>query len=160
MNMYAYKADTALNRKIPCIFFKILIQLYLLCSFLYSLTYCIKEVINGKIFWRFTEKRLGYEAAIAWNRGIPCNSFKTLIQLVGNSCRGNSWVPNSCYDNSCKINSCADNSWKTNSCMPNSWVINSWACNSWLVNSWADNSWHQQLVEQQLSVQQLQCQQF
>ena len=71
--MLAYKADTAWNRGIPCIFFKILIQLYLLCSFLYSLTYCIKEVINVKIFWRLNEKVLAYEAATAWNRWIPCN---------------------------------------------------------------------------------------
>ena len=71
--MQAYKEDTAWNRGIPCIFFKILIQLYLLCSFLYSLTYCVKEVINGKIFWRLNEKRLAYEAATAWNRGILCN---------------------------------------------------------------------------------------
>ena len=27
------------------------------------------------------KKRLAYEAATAWNRGIPCNFFKTLIQL-------------------------------------------------------------------------------
>ena len=59
MNMQAYKADTAWNRGIPCIFFKILIQLYLLGSFLYSLTYCIKEVIYGKIFWRLSEKCVG-----------------------------------------------------------------------------------------------------
>ena len=63
-------------------FFKILIQLYLLCSFLYSLTYCIKEVINGKIFWRLKEKMLALEAATAWIRGISCNFFfKTLILL-------------------------------------------------------------------------------
>ena len=71
--MQAYKADAAWNRGIPCIFFNILIQLYLLCPFLYSLTYCIKEVINGKIFWRLNLKVLAYEAATAWNRGIPCN---------------------------------------------------------------------------------------
>ena len=70
--MLAYKADTAWNRGIPCIFFKILIQLYLLRSFLYSLTYCIKEVINGNILWRLNEKVLAYAAATAWNRGIPC----------------------------------------------------------------------------------------
>ena len=48
MNMLAYEADKAWNRGIPCIFFKKLIQLYLLHSFLYSLTYCIKEVIKDK----------------------------------------------------------------------------------------------------------------
>ena len=56
MNMLAYEADTAWNRGIPCIFFKTLIQLYLLCSFLYSLTYCIKEVIKGNILLRLDEK--------------------------------------------------------------------------------------------------------
>ena len=40
------------------------------CSFLYSLTYCIKEVIKGKIFWRLNEKILVYEAATAWNRRL------------------------------------------------------------------------------------------
>ena len=58
--MQAYKADTAWNRGIPCIFFKILIQIYLLRSFLYYLTYCIKEVINGNIFWRFNLEVLAY----------------------------------------------------------------------------------------------------
>ena len=46
-------------------FFKTLIQLYLLRSFLYSLTYGIKEVNNGKIFWRLYLKVLAYEAATA-----------------------------------------------------------------------------------------------
>ena len=41
---------------IPCIFFKILIQLYLLPSFIYYLTHFIKEVIKGKIFWRLNKK--------------------------------------------------------------------------------------------------------
>ena len=80
MNMQAYKADTAWNRGIPYVFLKILIQLYLLHSFLYSLTYCIKEVINGKIFWRLNSKVLAYEAATAWNRGIPCKMLKFLFR--------------------------------------------------------------------------------
>ena len=46
MNMLAYEVDTPQNRGIPCIFFKTVIQLYLLRSFLYSLTYCIKEGIE------------------------------------------------------------------------------------------------------------------
>ena len=74
--MQAYKADTAWNRGFTCIFFKILIQLYLLRSFLYSLTYCIKEFINGKIIWRLDLKLLAYEAATSWNRGIHCNFSK------------------------------------------------------------------------------------
>ena len=48
----------------------------MLCSFLYSLTCCIKEVINGKIFWRLNLKVLAYEAATARNRGIPCTFSK------------------------------------------------------------------------------------
>ena len=48
----------------------------MLCSFLYSLTYCTKEVIKGKILWILNEKVLAYEAATAWNRGIPCNFSK------------------------------------------------------------------------------------
>ena len=54
-------------------FFKTLMQLYFLRSSLYTLTYYIKEVIRGKIFWRINLKVLAYEAAAAWNRGIPCN---------------------------------------------------------------------------------------
>ena len=79
--MQAYKADTAWNRGIPCIFFKILIQLYLLRSFLYSFTYFIKEVINGKILWRLNLKVLAYEAATAWNRGIPFKISTFIIKL-------------------------------------------------------------------------------
>ena len=81
MNMLAYEADTALNRGIPCIFFKTLIQLYLLRSFIYSLAYCIKEVFKGKIFWMLNLKVLANDAATARNREIPCNFLKTLIQL-------------------------------------------------------------------------------
>ena len=73
--MQAYKADTAWNRGTPCIFFKILIQLYLLRSFLYSLTYCIKEVINGKIFWRFIEKSVGLWGSYGLKQGNPLQFF-------------------------------------------------------------------------------------
>ena len=63
------------------VFFKTLIQLYLFRSFPYSLTYCIKEVIKSKIFWRLNSKVLAYEAATAWNRGIPCTILTYLIKL-------------------------------------------------------------------------------
>ena len=76
MNMQTYKADKAWKRGIPGIFFKILIQLYLLHSFRYYLTFCIKEAIDGKIFWRLNERVLAYVAATAWNRGIPYNFTK------------------------------------------------------------------------------------
>ena len=135
MNILAYEADTSWNRGIPCISFKTIIQLYFYCSFLYSLTYCIKEFIKGKIFWRLNEKSAGllgsyglkqgnssqliskhwsncicfvyfsifdllyqrgyqrqyfwtlslkvfaYDAAMVWNRGIPCKILKLLIKL-------------------------------------------------------------------------------
>ena len=42
--------------------FKTLIQLYLFCLFLYSLTYCIKEGIKGNIFGHKILKVLAYEA--------------------------------------------------------------------------------------------------
>ena len=73
--MQAYKADKAWNRGIPCIFIKILIQLYLLHLSLHYLTCYIKEVINGKIF-RIFKNGLAYEAGKTWNRGIPCNFSK------------------------------------------------------------------------------------
>ena len=69
--MQAYKADIAWNKGIPCIFFKTLIQLYLLRSFLYSLTYCIKEVIKGKIFWRLNEKIAGLWRSYGLKQGNP-----------------------------------------------------------------------------------------
>ena len=62
MNILAYESDTAWNREIPCTFFKTLIQLYVLCSFLYYLTYCIKEVIKGKTFWRLNGEVPAHEA--------------------------------------------------------------------------------------------------
>ena len=49
-NMSAYEEATAWTRGIPCKFSKTLIQLYLLCLFLYSLTSCIKEGIKGNLF--------------------------------------------------------------------------------------------------------------
>ena len=81
MNMLAYEADTSWNRGIPCIFFKTLIQLYLLRSFFYSLTYCIKEVIKGGIFWRLNEKSAGLLGIYCLKQGNPLQYFKTLIQL-------------------------------------------------------------------------------
>ena len=47
------------------IFSNTLIQFYLSRLFLYSLTYCIKVVIRGKIFWRLNEKLPAYEADTA-----------------------------------------------------------------------------------------------
>ena len=82
MNLQGYMAHTSWSRGIPCIFFKILIQLYLLCSFLNSLTYCIKEVINGKIIWRLNEKSVGLWGSYGLKQVNPLQFFfKTLIQL-------------------------------------------------------------------------------
>ena len=75
MNIQAYKADKAWNRRIPCIFFKTLIQLYLLCSFLYYLTYCIKKVIKSKIFWRLNEKSVGLWGSYGLKQGNPLQFF-------------------------------------------------------------------------------------
>ena len=44
--MLAYDADTARNRGIHCIFFQNTIQLYLLRSLIYILTYCINVGIE------------------------------------------------------------------------------------------------------------------
>ena len=82
MNMQAYKADTAWNQGIPGIFFKILIQLYLLCSFIYSLTYWINEVIRSRIFRRLNKIVLAYDATTAWNRGISSNFFHKTDPIV------------------------------------------------------------------------------
>ena len=80
MNMLAYEADTAWNRWILSPF-KTLIQLYLLRSFLYSLTYCIKEVIKGKIFRILNEKSASLWGSYGLKQGNPLQIFKTLIQL-------------------------------------------------------------------------------
>ena len=82
MNMLAYEADTAWNRGIPCFFFKALIQLYLLCSFLYSLTYCIKEVINGKIFWRLNQKSVGLWGSYSLKQGNTLQIFQDSDPIV------------------------------------------------------------------------------
>ena len=74
--MQAYKADTAWNRGIPCIFFKILIQLYLLRSFLYSLTYCIKEVIEIKF------KSVGLWGSYGLKQGNPLLFFQNTDPIV------------------------------------------------------------------------------
>ena len=73
--MQAYKADTAWNWTIPCIFSKIIIQLYLSCSFLYYLTYCIIEVINNKIFWKINEKSVGLWGSYCLKQGNPLFFF-------------------------------------------------------------------------------------
>ena len=59
-------------------FFKTLIQLYLLRSFFYSLTYCIKEVIKSKIFWRLNGKSVGLWGSYGLKQGNPLKIFKDL----------------------------------------------------------------------------------
>ena len=59
----------------PLYFFKTLIQLYLLRSFLYSLTYCIKDVINGKIFWRLNGKSVGLWGSYVLKQGNSVQCF-------------------------------------------------------------------------------------
>ena len=62
--------------------FKALFQIYLLCSFLYSLTCCIKEVIKGKMFWRLNEKKVNLWGSYSLKQGNPLQFvFKTLIQF-------------------------------------------------------------------------------
>ena len=56
-------------------FFLTLIQLYLLHSFLYFLTYCIKEVIKGNIFWRLNEKNAGLWGSYGLKQRNPLNFF-------------------------------------------------------------------------------------
>ena len=63
------------NRGIPCILFKIIIQLYLLRSFLYSVTYCIKEVTNGKTFWIWNEKSVGLWGSYGLKQGNTLQFF-------------------------------------------------------------------------------------
>ena len=80
MNMLAYEADKAWNRVITFFSFKTLIQIYLLHSFIYSLTYCIKEGIENnslKIKWKKCRsmRQLRTKAG-----GSLCNFFKTLIK--------------------------------------------------------------------------------
>ena len=50
-------------------------------SFLYSLTYCIKEVIKGEIFWKLNEKSAGLLVIYGLKQGNPLQFFKTLIHL-------------------------------------------------------------------------------
>ena len=88
MNILAYEADTAWNRGILYIFFKTLIQYYLFWSFLYSLTYCNKEVIKGKIIWRLNEKGVGIWGIYGLKQGNSLHFFpntdKKLYVLCSN----------------------------------------------------------------------------
>ena len=63
-------------------FFETIIQLYSLNVFLYSLTFCIKQFIKSRIALRFNETMPAYEAAMAWNMGIPCNFFQNTNSIV------------------------------------------------------------------------------
>ena len=65
----------------PLYFFKSLIQLYLLHSFLYSLAYYIKEVIKGKIFWILNVKVTALRQLRPETGEYLAICFKTLIQL-------------------------------------------------------------------------------
>ena len=51
------------------------IQLYLVRSFLYSLTYCIKEVIKGNILWRLNEKSAGLWGRYSLKQANPLQFF-------------------------------------------------------------------------------------
>ena len=81
MNILAYEAATFWNRGIPCISFKTRIQLYLLRSFFYCLTYCIKEFMIGKLFWKLNENSAGILGSYGLKQANPLQFFKTLIQL-------------------------------------------------------------------------------
>ena len=54
----------------------------MLRSFLYSLNYCIKEVIKGKIFWRLNEKVLAYEAGRPETGESPAIFFRNTDPIV------------------------------------------------------------------------------
>ena len=64
-----YETDTAWKRGILCKKFKTIIQLYLLCLFRYCMTYCIKEVIKGIIFWILNEKSAGLRGSYGMKQG-------------------------------------------------------------------------------------------
>ena len=85
--MLAYEADTACNRGLPCIFFKALIQLYLLRSFLYYLTYCIKECIkdnNLEIKWKKCQSMRQVRPERGESLAIFQNTNKNLYVLYAN----------------------------------------------------------------------------
>ena len=82
MNMLAYEANAAWNREITCILFKNLIQLYFLCSFLYSLTYCIKEVIKGNISWRLNGNSDDLWGSYGLKQGNPLRFFQNTDPIV------------------------------------------------------------------------------
>ena len=82
LKVLAYEVATAWNRGIPCKILNFLIQLYLLCSFLYSLTYCIKQVINGKIFWRLNDKSVGLWGSYGLKQGNPLQFFQNTDPIV------------------------------------------------------------------------------
>ena len=81
MNMLAYEADTAWNRGIPCIFFKILIQLYYICYVHFFILWLIvSKRVSKIIIWRLNEKSVGLWGSYGQKQGNPLQFFKTLIK--------------------------------------------------------------------------------
>ena len=62
--------------------FNMIGKMFPMLSGKYMLTYCIKEVIKGNIFWWLNKKVPAYEAATVWNRGIPCIFFQNTDSIV------------------------------------------------------------------------------
>ena len=96
MKFLVYEAATAWSSGIPCLFFITLIQLYLLRSFIYSLTYCIKEGIwenNLEIKWKMCRSmrqlctEIGESLAIFQNTNrrlyVLCTIFFTCFIIKG-----------------------------------------------------------------------------
>ena len=76
-----HEAHTAWNRVIPCIFFQNTdpVVFVLFNSIYFYLLY--QRGYQRQYFWTLYLKLLAYEAATAWNRGIPCNIWNFLIKL-------------------------------------------------------------------------------
>ena len=77
----AYEATTAWNRGIPCNFSKywsncICFVYFSVFELLYQTGY------QRQYVWTWNLKVLAYEAATAWNRGIPCNFFQNTDPIL------------------------------------------------------------------------------
>ena len=81
LRLLSYEAATAWNRRIPCNFFQNTDPIVFVLFISLFFAYCIEEGIKGKIFWRLNKNGMAYEAATAWNRGIPSKILTFLIKL-------------------------------------------------------------------------------
>ena len=80
--MSAFETDTAVNRGRHCNIFQYPNTIVFVIFHLCYLTFCIKEVINDKIFWKKKSKLSTYKEATGCSRVIPCKCLNNLSNCI------------------------------------------------------------------------------